>query len=821
MLSKSDILYTFRLLAKDPGFTILSVFVMAGALGVGILAFTFSYTMFYKPIPVPNGERIYHICAGPETRGCRPMKAFEFAELRQEISTLENVGAYWQRRVAVEVDEIPLSITAVHTEWNMFQLTATDAVRGRTLQAFDHDPNAEAVTVISYNFWQQHFEGRSDALDTLITISGQSTRIVGIMPEGYLFPWAAELWVPADPELLNPAVNGPVPVSTYGLLREGVERNAATSEINNLMQGIREKYPAQVDESVTLCAAGRQLDCDTGHIATLPLGQFGGPTAAVIITLVGILTGFIFVLGVINVGTLLLARTNERLRDTSIRVALGAPRRRLLMQMTGESIVIATAGAALGILMAGMVMEMLNILFNSIEDSLMAFWQVFHVDRSTITGAILLVIVTVLMTSVYPSWRIINGDFNAVMRDGTRGALGLKPGRFSRILVVISVFIITLLVILTAVTGSYAVNAKRVMQELNSDGLMVAQPQFDAELYSRDEQIDFWQEIYSSLKSSSLIRQASVRSAGGMQAIEVEVAPATDGRTPELQAEIQIVAGDTDYGTGPLLEGRFLATFEPANTAPVVVISQVLAELLWPGESAIGKRLRVNIPEGAVSQEWREVVGVFASVATTSQLFSENQNLVLVPLTQTDQVNFSVMARGYDSSAPVRRRVAAELSDSIVQTIPEVEAIQVFDAGNQIIGLNRAVTIGINLSLGTVLFAFAVSIVGIFGLTKNSIQAATQEIGTRRALGAGDSLVRRTFLWRGGKQALTGLVLAMMIVLPITYIFYSALGTSVITDSALPVLSALTILYGSIILAIYFPIHRVLKMEPSEALRYE
>ena len=821
MISKSDIRYTFRLLAKNPGSTILSIFVLAGALGVGILAFTFSYTMFYKPIPVPNGDRIYHLCAGPESRGCRPMKAFEFAELREDVTTLENVGVYAQRRTPAEANDISMTTSAVYTEWNMFQLTQTEALVGRTLQEYDQTAGAEAVVVLGYNFWQQHFNGERSAVGSTLLVGGQSRRIVGVMPENYLFPWSAELWLPATAELLSPVLNEPVPVSTFGLLRENVSQDSASAEIANLMQSIRDRYPPQVDDSEQLCVAGRQLDCDTGHIATFPLGEFGGPGAAVIILLVGILTGFIFVLGVINVGTLLLARTNERIRDTSIRVALGAPRRRLLLQMVGESLVIAGAGALIGILIAGMVMELLNILFNSIEDNLMAFWQKFSLDRSTALGALILVLITVLLTSVYPSWRIINGDFNAVMRDGTRGALGLRPGRFSRALVVTSVFMITLLVVMAAVMSTYALNAKNVMQQLESDGLMVAQPRLDPEKYGQIERVQIFQRIYERLRQDPGIVSATIRNSWGLQPVEFDSARLTANALQTVQAVIQIQAGDMEYSGGSILAGRPLQAFEPINSAQVALVSEALAQQLWPDENAVGQRIRVFNPWQNEYGPWRQIVGVVSNSITTSQLVSSNQNMVYVPLAQSPQESLNVRARGRDASTATRRRVAASLSQTILAVVPELEAVEVFDAGAQIVGLNRAVSIGINLAAGIALFAFGVAIVGIFGLTQNSIQAATQEIGTRRALGASDNQVRWTYLWRGGRQALTGLVLAMFIILPIVFVFYSALGAEILVTVTPPMLTALLVLYGAVIGAIYYPVRRILQLEPSEALRYE
>ncbi|MCG8413000.1 MAG: hypothetical protein MI746_02175, partial [Pseudomonadales bacterium] len=138
LFSKSDFKYTLRLLAKKPGFTLLSVIVLAGSLGLSIFTFTMSYTMAYKPLPLNNGESIVEICAGETINSCLGFKAFEFAEMRQDITSLDNIGVYSSEDVYIERQELVTEVSAVYTEWTMFQLSETNALIGRTLQPFDH-----------------------------------------------------------------------------------------------------------------------------------------------------------------------------------------------------------------------------------------------------------------------------------------------------------------------------------------------------------------------------------------------------------------------------------------------------------------------------------------------------------------------------------------------------------------------------------------------------------------------------------------------------------------------------------------------------------
>lgn len=813
----SDLRYTLRLLAKKPGFALLSALVLAGGMTVSLIAFTFSYTMFYKPIPVTNGESIYRLCAGPKSYGCRPFKAFEFAQLRQEISNFENVGVYQQTRPNIVANGESLRISATRTEWNMFQLTLTNALLGRTLQPTDHLLNAEPVIVIGFAYWHQHSNGANDIVGKTISVDGTPTQIVGVMPEGYLFPWASEVWLPIASTVLDPVENTAVPVNTFALLKDSVTVSAASAEIANLMSRIRLQYPVQLEEEET-CRAGRQLDCDTGHISTLPMGEFGGFVAGIIIFLISLLTGSIFLLTCINVGTLLLARTNERLKDISIRVALGAPRKQLLLQSMGEGIVISLLGGLLAILLAGAIMELFNLLFISLSANLMSFWQQFHIDISTIVGALLIVVLTVLMTSAFPCWRIINGDFNAVMRDGTRGAIGLKSSRFSKSLVVISVVIVTVLVYIGTLAASYGLSIRDRLETAasSSDSTVSTRLAFDPERYSPAQLQQFYLSLEDRLLRDPNIHTVAFGSTPGALPIESE-----DGgaflASGQPRAEIIGISGSSSQSATPMYEGRAFNNFDNDSSQPVAIVSRSLAERLWPEQSAIGQRLRVSPSENLESTDWRRVIGVANNtIITEGQLFSGNTDSIYIPL---QQLGWGGVVINIPDSGR-RQQVIDTLRRAVIALDADIPPFRVTTGINSS-GVLVAFDMGLRLIIGTALFAFLVALVGIYGLTQNSVQLATQEIGTRRALGATDREISRSFLLRGSKQLLIGFIVAMLITSPVTYILITV-GTGIFANSML--FSAITVvvsLYLATLLAIYHPIRKILRMEPSESLRYE
>lgn len=831
IFNKADLKYTLRLLAKKPGLTLLSVIVLAGGLSLSILAVTALYTLIYKAVPLGNSEAIFRICAGEKSQGCRPFKAFEFAEMRGEITALENVGVYTAESLNVETEGLFVAAQVVRTEWNMFQLSRSNAILGRTLQAYDHEVGAEPVAVLGYKLWQTAFKGDVGVIGSTLNLQGAPVRIVGVMPQGYKFPRNAQLWLPITPSMLKPLENGQVPVNAYALLKADASVAEADRELANFMTRTRALYPAR--EPV------EELDrFDTGHISTLPAADFDGAAMAVIYVAVNFLAGSVFLLACINVGTLLLARTNERLKDISIRVALGAPRTRLLLQTMGESIIISLTGGMLAVLLAGAGLELSNVFLSAVGEDDIPFWWNFHMDASTWIGAIGFVLVTILLTSAIPCWRLINGDFIGVMRDGTRGAVGLKPGRLSRALVVVSVTIITLLLYIGTVFSGELITLRKSISADNLDvaNQVAANVRLDSERHSQAERLQFYQSLRSQLLGDPVVSGVLVRPSRSVVTVEKEVV-AGDAGTAASRTTLYLILGSGSIdviNVRSVLEGRYLDEFDNNPNGPqIVVINRSLAESLWPNQSAIGQRLRLVDEQDSTENPWRQVVGVINDNAAAMTPLSRVTAEIHIPLSQAG--SSPVLSRVEAGALVVQAKVSDQGGNSVQRNMERIttilgQAIQNFDADTEFElsimadsrqGIERAMSFGINAAIACAVFSFLLAIAGIYGLMQSAVHLATQEIGTKRALGATDGRITRTFLFKGGKQVLSGFILAMLLASPFTYIIILSLGPEFLQPMILRTATVIAGLYVIILLAIYKPLRKVLMMEPGEALRHE
>lgn len=820
---KSDIKYTLRQLTKKPGFTLLSILVLAGGLAISIIALTFVNNAFYREAILPNGEVFYRICAGSTQTGCRRIEAFEFSELRNDIKTMDYVGVFQRAEINIEYRGryLPTFESAASVEWTVFQ--GVKPLLGRTLQAHDQVSGAEPVVVVDEAYWQGFLGGDDSVIGSIITIQDQPTKIVGVMPADFSAPANTNIWVPLPEQVINPSQNRDVGVFAFGRLKAGETEQSASNEINNLMKQMRQRYPTAPSSAIG--CRWMQLACDRGFVGSGTNVIDGTLFNGVIAVGLTLLTGLIFLLACLNVGTLLLARTNERLKDVSIRVALGAPRMRLLWQTMGESVAIAIVGGLLALLLTGAAFKGTKLIVSSIIGA-PTFGFKLQINSSIFVGTIIYLSLAILLTSVLPCWKIVNGDFNSVMRDGTRGAVGLKSGRFSQFLVVVAIATISILIFVGTVGINRAWLARDFASKVNTDNFISAQPVLETNRYSAYERLQFYQSLNNSLLQEDSVDSVFFESLLGRNDFEKETEAdnetAASSRTPAI---LMGIAGPIETLGGVLLEGRDFGEFDISTREEIAIISRNTAEKLWPNESAIGKRIRVYDPLDRQMFPWRRVVGVVNETASPNSV--ENMIVanaaVYYPLTQlihlsANQVTISLRAKPGSTD-----NAARNLQRNIYALDNQIPFFEILREDATFGTLKKFMDFLIAVISGCVVFSLLVAVVGIYGLTQNAINLLTQEVGTKRALGATDKTISRFLLLRVSKQLIAGIGVASALLLPIIGLAYIANISAfivVLQQSYVLVLSALAALYAVMLFSIYQPIKNMLRMEPSEALRH-
>lgn len=325
-LSLSDVKYAARLLCKSPWFTMLTVAVLSGGLGIGIYTFAALDMMMYRDLPLPEGDSIVRVGAG-EWPSFEPLDAYELSRIREEAASLSELGAFRTSRSLVGEPGSSHTVRSTEADWAVFEFTRTPPLLGRGFVAEDSSAAAEPVAVLSYGTWQSVFAGDSGIVGQLVRVDGRPTRVVGVMPEGYAFPINTGMWLPLGPQDLDPADYTGNALAAYARLRPGVSAESAEAELRSLLQRVRQQRPEADDR-------------DLGAVSVLTFQEEQwGILGTVIFGVLNLLALSILLLAAVNVGNLLLARTNARLNEIGLRVALGAPRLRLIVQTTLENVV--------------------------------------------------------------------------------------------------------------------------------------------------------------------------------------------------------------------------------------------------------------------------------------------------------------------------------------------------------------------------------------------------------------------------------------------------------------------------------------------------
>ena len=429
MFHLQDVRYAFRLLRRTPFFTLLTVVVLAGGMGVSVFTFSFLYSAILRPLPLSDGARIVRMQQG-QGRSISGFDAADFARMRRQVTTLRDVGTWSARDVVLgsadgRVAQRVLQVTAV--EWNLFDATRTPPALGRPFRADDEAPGAAPVIVLSHALWSIAFGGDSAIVGQMIRLNGTSTQVIGVMPPGYGFPVAAESWVPQGAAVREATEAGRYAVNAFGRLVDGATPEGAELELTALLRRARDARP--------VAPADTAGPAPTVSVRTFPMAQLGNDGPA-FFTIINVMATLILLLACINVGNLLLARANERARELAVRLALGASRGRLAMQSLWEPVVLVLISGTLATALAAAALSFVNQWAHTRLEGNMAFWWTWGMDRPTLFAAGGFMTLTVAVLGGVMAARATNTRFNDVLRDGGARDGGQRAGRTARVLVV-------------------------------------------------------------------------------------------------------------------------------------------------------------------------------------------------------------------------------------------------------------------------------------------------------------------------------------------------------------------------------------------------
>jgi predicted permease len=814
MFSLDDLKYAIRLLKKQPVFSLLAIGVLAGGLAVSLYTFSLLQTALYKDLPLPDGGRVVRVLAKSETGN--GLFTFEIQQMRSRMTRVEELGLYRGISATIKEQDVSRTVNAAVAEPNIFEFTRTQPLMGRGLVAADSMDGAEPVAVIGHGLWQSQFAGDPKILERVAHVDNVPRRIVGVMPEGYAFPIRAQMWLPLSRSELNaPAyvANGGLPavVSAYGRLANGASAAEAGEELSQLLRDVRQQTPRRDNE-------GYKYDAiEVMSFQRADLGS-GGLVLFAVLNFVALA---ILLLACANVGNMLLVRTNERTGEIAVRVALGAPRRRLISQMTLESLIIGILGGGVALLLAAWWLRGTNRVLHSLNQSL-PYWMNWGLDVRAVVASAGFVLLAVLLVAALPILSASSVQSASLLRENTRGGgQGRASGRITRFLVTLQIVLISLVMV---AGGALTVIAKRFVNVdfgINTDRLLFLEA-YPPEIKVPVEQLDkefrlYDQRMLAELRAESTIDTVMMWTQAGDARFAIDNSQLADlASYPQASA---VVSSDAPVQLGAtLLEGRYFDHREISGGARSVLVSKTLAETYWPGASAIGRSIRLVAEDGKLGKPLT-VVGVVKDVLDPGRVLQIDRRaytcMVLPPNVEIYKAPGEFLVRHHGNEEETRRalqRIVERLGGTLSRPIaPYAEELE------SSIRLASAMTEAFQAAG---LFALLLGLTGIYGLCRNEVIRRTQEIGLRRAIGATERSILQLLLRQSVRRLVIGLLMGagLSVIALFALLKFAALGVPTLLTIGFSVVATISLLVAS---ASYFSTRGVLRGEPVEALRYE
>src|SRR5215212_2703386 len=809
-----DLRYGVRMLLKHWGFTFVAVLTLALGIGVNTALFSVVNAVLLRPLPYAEPERLVQIYDANAQSGYDrfAFSLANFVDHRDQQSGFEQVAAYFRRDANLTGAGEPERVQVAVVSASFLPLLRVQPLLGRGFLTEEETPGKHRVVVLSYGLWQRRFGADPGILNRSVTLSGYVCTVVGVLPADFQFPdpFGNNPLSDAAPkvDLLTPPAYDPKVLGDRGShflqvlarLQPGVELGRAQTELRAIAGRLEEKYPDR-NKGWTVNVFALQDEV----VRTVR------PALLLLLTAVA----FVLLIACANVSNLLLARAAARQKEMAIRLALGAPRARLLRQLLTESMLLALAGGAAGLALAYWAMRA----FISFSPA-----NVPHTDEIRLDGiALLFTFGITLLTSVafglLPALQASKPDVHATLKEGGRQA-GSRAGRTRTrgLLVVAEVALSLLLLIGAGLMIRTFISYLRVNPGFRTDNLLTMKLALPSAKYPEPrQQAAFYQQVIGRVRALPGVQGVGAVSdlplaEGGFFAFIIEGRPSASAQD-DPSAVWRAINPDYFRTMGMRLRrGREFTEHDQPGAVEVVVINETMAASFWPGEDPIGKRIQIYDQQ---PMPWREIVGV---VNDTKQfgLDALTKPEIYVPFTQRPRAAMTLIA--HTAAGPEQ---LADAMRAAVQAVDPEQPVYRVSTMEQFFSAEVAAPRVTMFLMGTLaVAALILAAVGIYGVTAYAVTQQTHEIGIRTALGATPRDVLRLVVAQGMTLTLIGVVIGLAGAFALTRLMTSLLFGVSATDPATFTVIAL-LLTGVALFACYIPARRATKVDPLAALRYE
>jgi predicted permease len=805
-----DFRFALRQLINAPAFTAAAVGMLALGIGVNATVFTVTNAVLFKGFRLVQGnDRILYI--HDEKNGQYSGVSYpDFQDWQSQARSFDGMGAVADLRITLnDQSDFPERYTATRITTNAFHLLGREPFMGRDFAPSDAIAGAPAVAILSYGFWERRFGKDPQIIGrTLENDGGSRSIVIGVMPKNFSFPQNQDLWIPLLTEDLQRRDARNLWFA-FGRLRDGVSVESARAELATIGNRLATVYPQSNEGQVLRPHTFAEF--------------FIGPQA---ITTYGMLwgaVGFVLLIACVNLANLMLARVIARSREISQRIALGASRWRIIRQLLIESLLLSTIGGFLGWWIARIGVDSYVLATNPAVGEWRRDLLDYTMDYRVLTYLTAISIGTGLLFGFAPALRCSRLDLNAVLKNAGIGAIGMRgrtpPYRF------LLAAEVALAIVLLAGAGAMI---RSFLNIYNADvGASIANIRTmflhlpEVKYPNRETQISFFDDLKARLETVPGVESASIGNppASGVprpRPYQLQGDVAVDEQSRPA-AVTQTIGPDYFRTLGAAVSGREFNQFDGASGVPVVVVNRRFADKHWPGQNALGQRLRLF--DRGTPQVWRTVVGVVSNIIYDPSR-QEITPVIYMPYAQMPgEADMWVLVR-----TPLRanelvtafRHVVSALDPDVPVWLGPYNLAERLAAG-QLYGTvrNHAILLLIFAGVALVLASF-----GLYAVIANSLSQRTREIGIRIAVGATTRDILKLVLNVAMFPVVIGLITGLAGLFAVNRVLSSEFVRVSPADPP-SFLIACAALVVSAMLACWIPARRAMRLDPVAALRRE
>ncbi|HVD93799.1 MAG TPA: ABC transporter permease [Vicinamibacterales bacterium] len=810
----NDLRYAARLLVKTPAFTVVAVATLALGIGANTAIFSVVAAALLNPLPFPDSDRLV-VLTNTVQRDTVERRAFsypDYRDVRDRSQSFEGLAAWSGETFTLSAPDAPArQVEGELASAAYFDLLGATPVAGRVFtKTEDEERDAHALAVVSHPFWQRQFGGSPSAIGSTITLNDRAFTVIGVLPRGFKgLDDDTDVWIPMGMLALSESARffesrGTRWLGVVARMKRGVSLQQANADVVTIARQLEQTYP---DSNAKYGSAVFGLKDETvGSLKPLLLTML----AAV---------AFVLLIGCVNLANLMLARASARQRETAIRAALGADRRRLARQFIAEGLLLSALGAAAGLLLALWSVDAIIALAPAGLPS-------FVVPR--LDGRVLLFVIGVtcgagLLLGMLPAWQGSRADLNDVLKQGARGSSGgSERTRTRSILVVAEVALSLLLLVGAGLMVRSFLNLQRVDVGFRADRALTMQLALPGKYTA------------AQLPQTATALMATIAAVPGVQHVAIGTdAPMAGGSSATIVSPEGVDPATAErgirvyrHGVTPgffaalgaaMVSGRDFDSHDARGSEPVAIVSRRFAAKAWPGADPIGRRLTIGRGRGA-NPDWIKVVGMASDLRYRSLIVDTTRNPedpdIYFPFAQRSDRTLSLVVSTTGSPAAL--------------TTPLRDAVHAFDhdvptfGEGTFAGLVSARMASFRLSAGVMSFFGLVALllagIGVYGLINYSVMQRRQEMGVRLALGAGRREIYGLVLKDAVKLTTAGLLLGIVAAIPSARLLQTQLY-GVTAGDPVTYVSIVALLLTVAIGATLLPARRAARVDPIVALR--